>query len=91
MHTSIPILNLSWAEAEENVDENMFIDESAAYEMIRSDNELQTAIESIINGTFIIPEGFTVEREKIIRKFLYRIDGKRSLFVANKIIKQFED
>ena len=32
-------------------------------------NELQRAIESILNYTFVMPVGFTVEREKIIEKF----------------------
>jgi hypothetical protein len=86
MHTNIPILNLNWAEAEENVDENMFIEESAAYQMIRSDNDLKTGIESIIKNTFIMPNGFKEERKKIIEKFLYKIDGKRSISIANKII-----
>jgi hypothetical protein len=86
MHTDIPILNLNWAEAGIEVDENMFVEERAAYHMIRSDNELKTAIESIINNTNIMPDGFKEERKKIIEKFLYRIDGKRSFAVANEII-----
>ena len=86
MHTDIPILNLNWAEAEKDTDRNMFNEENVAYEMIRSPNDLKISIESIINNTMILPDGFKEERKKIIEKFLYRIDGKRSISIANKII-----
>ena len=90
MVTEVPIIVPHFAEAAEDPTDNMFDVNTAqsAYYVAENQFELQRMIEEILFEKKGNPSQFDsrAERKKIIEKFIYRIDGRRSEAVA-EIIK----
>ena len=90
MATDIPIIVPHWAEAVEDLSNNMLDpDEALAYQVATSPEDLILRIKKILShpDTQKHSVEFRKRRNKVIEKFIYRIDGKRSQAVA-EIIKQ---
>jgi hypothetical protein len=91
MATNIPIIIPHWAEAVDDLSNNMLnTNKVLAYQIAISPDDLISQVKkSILSNTRIRKHdpGFRIERDKIIEKFIYRIDGKRSQEVAD-LIKQ---
>jgi hypothetical protein len=88
MCTDIPMIIVNWAEAFERPSENMFVvPTSKAYEMVTSTNEFMVALKKYWTHNKVENDEdsttFREDREKIIFEHLFKIDGERSMAVAN--------
>jgi hypothetical protein len=90
MATLMPVVVPHFEEATINLDSNMLIsmaEQPIAYHVAYSPGEMTELIRRIIASPWLSPniENVRYEREKIIEKFLHRIDGKRSHEIASEI------
>ncbi len=90
MGMDVPLVILNWAEAAENPDLAMFTDQNdKAYTMANSKVEFEELIvQHLRSDNYINEDQMKMQREsrdKIINKHLFKIDGKRSKYIAGMI------
>jgi hypothetical protein len=87
MITDKAILSLHWAESLNDPDKNMFNDENPAYILIKGKDHFERTLSKVIDYDIKVPNNVHVDRNNIIKKFLHKIDGKRSKNIADMIEK----
>ncbi len=96
MCTDLPLLIVNWAEAAEDPSDNMFTDtDNSAYQMVNSREDFSKFIKkNVISDDFERVQDnrkIRAHRDELIKRHLFKIDGKRSLAVADFIKKSISD
>ncbi len=98
MFTDIPVVIVNWAEALKHIPDNIFYEHSnSAYKMACSKEEFYRCLAGFtvnpLANDFLTKDynDFRAARDKIIETHLFRIDGKRSVAVAEFIKKSILD